>query len=194
MWFKEFIGEEQMNLMQDVISNTESVIKNKHILERIESLKSTLKKNNVKITKTAVLLGDTYYYANGLPFISEARDVLRKPNMVCKVFVNWKNKSQITPSELKAQWGWTITTVDAEHQRNKYKNKSILWAVFDTEEKAKLCMNLFNKMFITAIEWDTIEEYKKFKKNPEKRPLTFDKIINKEDAYRLYDEVDQGKY
>ena len=68
-------------------------------------------------------------------------------------------------TELKDQWGWTIVTVDAEHQRNKYKNKSTAWVIFDTEEKAKTYMNLFNKMFITAIEWDAIEEYKKFKKN-----------------------------
>lgn len=182
--------------MQDVVSDVESTIKNKYLLDRIKSLKVILKKEKIKITRKAILLGDTYYYLNGLPFISEARDVLRKPSCVCKMKINWKSKSQsqLTPDDLKDQWGWTIVTVDAEHQRNKYKNKSTMWAIFDTEEKAKFCMDIFNKMFITAIEWDTIEEYKKFKKNPEKRPLTFDKIINKEDAYRLYDEVDQGKY
>ena len=189
-----------MNLMQDIVSEVESTIKNEHLLKRIASLKETIRKQKIKIIKNAVLLGDTYYYQNGLPFVSEARDVLKKPNSICKMKVNWKAKddSKINinnaNTELKDQWGWTIVTVDAEHQRNKYKNKSTAWVIFDTEEKAKTYMNLFNKMFITAIEWDAIEEYKKFKKNPEKRPLTFDKIINKEDAYRLYDEVDQGKY
>lgn len=190
-----------MNLMQEVIADVESnTIKNQYLLERIKKLKAELKKKKIKITKKATLLGDTYYYHNGLPFISEARDVLVKPNTICKMKVNWKAKTSDKMSqkdaylELKDQWGWTITIVDAEHQRNKYKNKSIVWAIFDTEEKAKMSMDIFNKMFITAIEWDAIEEYKKFKKNPEKRPLTFDKIIDKEIAYSLYDDVDNGRF
>lgn len=184
-----------MNLMQDVISDIESNIKNQYLLERIQTLKIEVKKKHIKFTKNSVLLGNTYYYHNCLPYISEARDVLKKPNIICKMKVNWKNKIVDNLYQtLPYQWGWTITTVDAEHQRNKYKNKSISWVIFDTEEKAKINMEIFNKMFITAIEWDAINEYKKFKKNPEKRPLTFDKILDKTTVYSLYEAVDQGKF
>lgn len=46
-------------------------------------------------------------------------------------------------------------------------------------------------MFRTAIEQDAIDEYKHFKQNPMKRPLTYDKLID--NAYDLYDLVDRGE-
>ena len=50
-------------------------------------------------------------------------------------------------------------------------------------------MALFNKMFYTEIELDTIDEYKKFVKSPDKRVLSFDQIVP--NAYELYDEIDK---
>lgn len=111
--------------------------------------------------------------------------------------VNWKKKTfegmstNEIANQLKEQYGWNITTVDADHTRNKYKNKTDAWVVFDTKEEAERNMKLFNSMFITAIELDAIEEYKRFKENPAKRPLTFDKLV--ENAYELYEAVDQGE-
>ena len=75
--------------------------------------------------------------------------------------------------------------------RNKYKNKSTVWVVFDTEKKAKQAMEVFNSMFITAMEQDTVDEYKRFKESPEKRILSFDKILPT--AYDLYEAVDKGE-
>ena len=52
-------------------------------------------------------------------------------------------------------------------------------------------MELFNKLFMTAIEQDCVDEYKKFKLNPDKRVLSFDKQID--NAYELYELVDKGE-
>ena len=90
---------------------------------------------------------------------------------------------------LPEHWGWSISVVDGNYKRNKYKNKTDMWVVFDTEEKAEEAIKLFNKMFYTEIELDTIDEYKKFIKSPEKRVLSFDQIVP--NAYELYDEVDK---
>ena len=110
--------------------------------------------------------------------------------------INW-NKESFTGlstdeilKKLKKQYGWTVTVVDADHKRNKFKNKNIIWVIFDSSEEASRNMNLFNSMFITAMELDCINEYKKFKQSPDKRPLTFDKLCNT--AYDLYDQIDKG--
>lgn len=171
--------------------------KNTKLNERVKRLKEKIKESKYKIDDKFTKLGDTHYYNNCLPLISKARDVLKKPNGICKIRVNWKKKkfeglsvSEIN-DQLKEQWGWNLVIVDAEHTRNKFKNKSVAWVVFDTEEQALDSMNFFNAFFTTAIELDAIEEYKRFKENPEKRPLTFDKLVD--NAYDLYEAVDQGE-
>ena len=122
---------------------------------------------------------------------------MKKSTDVCNIRVNWKgtNFTGMTTDEicnkLKVQYGWNVTLVDKEHTRNKFKNKNVCWVVFDTEEQAKDALRHFNSMFMTAIELDCIEEYKRFKLNPEKRPLTFDKLVD--NAYELYEMVDNGE-
>lgn len=185
-----------MNLMCAILSNTFSS-KDPKFNAKLENLKERLKKSGFKVNDKFTKIGDTYYYNNCLPLVNKARDVLKKPEGVCKIKVNWKKKlfPGMTTSEiydqLKEQWGWTVTTVDAEHSRNKYKNKINAWVVFDTEEEAKKAMSMFNAMFMTAIEQDAIDEYKKFKENPDKRPLSFDKLVV--NAYELYEAVDKGE-
>ena len=44
---------------------------------------------------------------------------------------------------------------------------------------------------MTAIEQDCVEEYRKFKQNPDKRILSFDKLVD--NAYDLYEQVDKGE-
>lgn len=186
-----------MNLMYPVLLKEEFNCKNKKLNERVRQLKEKLAKNKFKFEEKGVKIGNTEYFHNVLPYIPSARDVLKKPDGVCKIRVNWKKKNfeGMTPSEifdqLKPQYGWSIEIVDAEHSRNKFKNRSIAWVVFDKEEDAKKYMSCFNSLFITAIEQDAINEYKKFRENPEKRPLTFDKIID--NAYELYEQVDKGE-
>ena len=183
-----------MNLMYFVLSDEKFSCKNKKIANKIESLKEKFKKTKIKISDKFTKLNNTFYYNNCLPYMSKDRDVLKKPTELCKIYVNWKKKplngmtTEEIISTLKPQWGWTISTVDAEHTRNKFKNKNDLWVVFDSEAKAKEAMQTFNSLFITAIELDAIEEYKRFKENPEKRPLTFDKLVP--NYAELYDAVD----
>lgn len=183
-----------MNLMYIVTSNIEFSTKNKKLITRIENIKKKFEASKVKVSDNVIRLGDGLYYDNALPYISKDRDVLKKPHDICKIRVNWKKKTFKNMSteeiinSLKEQYAWNVTVVDAEHTRNKYKNKNEIWVVFDTEEKAKKAMDIFNSLFITAIELDCIEEYKRFKENPEKRPLTFDKLVP--NYAELYDAVD----
>ena len=187
-----------MNLMDAVINNLEYCGKNKTIKEKVTNLQKRIKKEKAKFSDKNVLLGNMHYYNNCLPIVNKDRDVLRKPEDSCKVYVNWKKKpfTGLSTSEvmanLKEQWGWSVTTVDANHTRNNFKNKEELYVVFDTFEEAEKMRKLFNAMFITAIELDCIEEYKRFKENPEKRILSFDKLVS--NAYELYEDVDNGKY
>lgn len=184
-----------MNLMKEVLSVAPFKHNSKYLTEKVNALKLNSAQGKIGISDQGVLLGDTYYYNNKLPFISEARDVLKKPNCVCKMRINWNNERFDTPTaylSLKEQWGFSVIVVDAEHQRNKFKNKSNIWVIFDKKEDAEQNMKLFNEMFVTAMEWDCIEEYRRFKKNPDKRPLTFDQLLDKNVAYHLYDLVDKG--
>lgn len=185
-----------MNLMISVITDKHPV-KDQRFVKKVEDLRKEFKASKFKVEEEFTTLGTTHYYYNGLPYVSEARDVLKKPEGICQIRVNWKKKSfegmtnnQIL-NALKPQWGWNLTIVDAEHSRNKFKNKEVCWVVFDTEEKAQKSMDLFNKMFMTAIEQDAINEYKKFKESPDKRPLTFDRLIN--NYAELYEAVDKGE-
>ena len=187
-----------MNYMSVVMSDVK--VKGEGLNRKIENIRLNLKKHKIKITEKYRKIGDQVYYKNALPYISNMRDVLNKPTMVCKIRVNWNKKSfkgmsvaDILKGELKEQYGWIIDIVDSEHSRNNYKNKETVWVVFDTEDKAKKAKEVFNEMFLTAIEQDCIEEYKNFKKNPVKRPLTFDKVLGKEQAYPLYELVDKGE-
>ena len=183
-----------MNLMYAVLNNQEVKFKNKKISNKVLQLKEKVKKSKIKISEKVTKLGNTFYYNNCLPYIPKDRDVLKKPNDLCSIRVNWKKQPLGTMTieeavnSLKEQWGWNVSTVDADHTRNKFKNKADAWIVFDTKEKAEEAMNLFNSLFITAIELDAIEEYRRFKENPEKRPLTFDKQIP--NYGELYDMVD----
>lgn len=186
-----------MNYMSIILGERDVPKNNKRLSDSVEKLKQSIKKAKVKIDNKFVKLGDTLYYDNCLPYIPATRDVLKKPDGVCPIKVNWKKKSfeGMTTDEickiLKPQWGWCVAVVDEDHTRNKFKNKTIAWIVFDTEAEAKNTMTLFNKMFFTAIEKDTVDEYKKFKQNPEKRVLSFDKLVP--NAYELYDQVDKGE-
>jgi len=186
-----------MNLMPIILSNDEFKSKNIYINKKIEKIKNLIKQEKTKFKEEPIYIGNTQYYKSCLPIISKERDVLTKPTEICKIFVNWKNKDftgmkvNDICNELKAQYAFSIAIVDAEHTRNKFKNKTIIWAVFDSEELAKKNMRIFNSMFITAIEQDAINEYKKFKENPEKRPLTFDKLVP--NAYKLYNAIDKGE-
>ena len=60
-----------------------------------------------------------------------------------------------------------------------------------TKEAAEKNTEVFKSMFMTAIEQDCVEEYKKFKQNPDKRILSFDKLVD--NAYDLYEQVDKGE-
>lgn len=183
-----------MNLMHTILSSPTATVKSKKYGARakIEKGRELLSKYRIKISDEYIKLGETPYFYNCLPKIIKTRDVLKKPLQVCKMRVNWKRKI-CTPEDfmqLKEQYGWTAVIVDSEHTRNKFKNKSIVWAIFDTEKRAQQAMELFNTMFITAMEQDAIDEYKRFKENPDKRVLSFDKILP--GAYDLYEEVDKG--
>lgn len=186
-----------MNFMTIILNEKVLTAKNKKIASKLDVVKDIVKKEKLKISKTIKKIGNSMYCLNAMPYISADRDVLKKPDEVCSIRINWKQKTfegmttdQIM-NELKPQWCWYTTVVDEEHTRNKFKNKDIICAVFDSKEEAEKSLNAFNAMFLTAIEQDCIEEYKRFKQNPDKRPLTFDKIIGQR-AYELYEQVDNG--
>lgn len=184
-----------MNLMHVILASAEGNVKSKKYgaREKVVKGRELLNKYRLKVSDEYIKLGETPYFYNCLPKIVKTRDVLTKPLQVCKMRVNWKRKV-CTPDDylqLKEQYGWTTVIVDSEHTRNKYKNKSTVWVIFDTEKKAKQAMEAFNSMFITAMEQDTIDEYKHFRENPEKRVLSFDKILPT--AYELYEAVDKGE-
>ena len=184
-----------MNLMHTVLSSPTATVKSKKYgaRERVTKGRELLNKYKIKISDEYIKLGETPYFHNCLPRIVKTRDVLKKPLQVCKMRVNWKRK--VCTSEeymsLKEQYGWTAVIVDSEHTRNKYKNKSTIWVIFDSEKKAQQAMELFNTLFITAMEQDTVDEYKRFRENPDKRVLSFDKILPT--AYDLYEAVDKGE-
>ena len=187
-----------MNFMTVMLEERKLDSKFKKFAKKLEILKEKVKKEHVKIAKDLKKIGNSMYCLNAIPYISKERDVLKKPEEIVSIRINWKKKSfegmttdQIM-NELKQQWCWYVVVVDEEHTRNKYKNKDTICVVFDTQEKAEKARRLFNKMFLTAIEQDCIEEYKHFRLNPDKRPLTFDKIIGKR-AYELYDMIDKGE-
>lgn len=186
-----------MNFMSFVLDEKEVSKRDKKLQKKIEELKELLKKEKIKISKSLKRIGNSTYCANAIPYIPRTRDVLTKPNGICSIRVNWKKQSfeGMTTDEivkvLKTQWCWYISVVDEEHSRNKYKNKDTICVVFDSESKAKRSMELFNKLFMTAIEQDCVDEYKKFKLNPDKRVLSFDKQID--NAYELYELVDKGE-
>ena len=187
-----------MNFMTIILNEKVLTAKNKKIASKLEIVKDTIKKEKLKISKTLKKVGTSMYCVNAMPYISADRDVLKKPDEVCSVRINWKQKSfegmttDEIVKELKQQWCWYTTVVDEEHTRNKFKNKDVICVVFDDKDEAEKSLKVFNNMFLTAIEQDCIEEYKKFKQNPDKRPLTFDKIIGPK-AYELYDQVDKGE-
>ena len=183
-----------MNLMYLAL-NPESRIKDEKFNAKLQSIKDVLKKTKIKISHKYQKVKNVIYYKNCLPFIEENRDLLTKPTGFCKMRINWKGESfsGLSTDEimkiLPEFWGFSVSIVDANYKRNKYKNKTDIWVVFDKKEKAAEAMALFNKMFYTEIELDTIDEYKKFIKSPDKRVLSFDQIVP--NAYELYDEIDK---
>lgn len=183
-----------MNLMYLAL-NPDSKLKDVKYNAKLQAIKDLLKKTKIKISDKYQKVKNVIYYKNCLPFIEETRDLLTKPTGFCKIRVNWKGETfaGLSTSEIIERlpefWGFSISIVDANYKRNKYKNKTDAWVVFDSEEKAEEAMALFNKMFYTEIELDTIDEYKKFIKSPEKRVLSFDQIVP--NAYELYDEIDK---
>lgn len=187
-----------MNFMSVILEERKLTAKDtKKFGSTIENLKNIIKKEKVKISKNIKKVGNSMYCVNALPYIASTRDVLKKPDIVCSIRVNWKQKSYIGMStndiikELKEQWCWYTSIVDEEHSRNKFKNKDIICVVFDSKEQAEKNMEIFKKLFMTAIEQDCVEEYKKFKQNPDKRVLSFDKLVD--NAYELYEKVDKGE-
>jgi hypothetical protein len=187
-----------MNLMSVVLEERKLTGKDaKKFGAKVEELKNIVKKEKIKISQTIKKIGNSMYCVNALPYIASSRDVLKKPDSICSIRVNWKKKSfaglttEQMIKELKEQWCWYTSIVDEEHSRNKFKNKDIICVVFDTKEEAEKNMEVFKKMFMTAIEQDCVEEYKKFKQNPDKRILSFDKLVD--NAYDLYEQVDNGE-
>jgi len=184
-----------MNLQYLLLNDKKT--NNEKLNSFLEGVAELLKRSKVKFSDKKVMLGDTGYYHNCLPIVPESRDLLKKANNVCRMYVNWKREQfpDMTTQEicdiLKPQYGFNISVVDKDYTRNNYKNKESFWVVFDSEKLAKKNMELFNKMFRTAIEQNAIDEYKRFKQNPMKRPLTYDKLVD--NAYELYDMVDRGE-
>lgn len=184
-----------MNLQCLILNNkkTDNLRLNATLLE----LADDIVENKTKLSDKKIILGDMIYYRNCLPIISESRDLLKKPANICDIRINWKKEDfeGLTTKEifniLKPQYGFCISIVDKDYTRNNYKNKESAWVVFDSKASAEKNLKVFNKMFRTAIEQDAIDEYKKFKQNPMKRPLTYDKLVD--NAYELYDLVDSGE-
>jgi len=181
----------QFLLLND--KKTDNAKLNNYLDKVAEEIKST----KIKLSDKKVMLGDMGYYHNCLPIIPESRDLLKKASNICPMRVNWKKEAfeGLTSDEiyplLKPQYGFCISIVDKDYTRNNYKNREFAWIVFDSEKAAEKNMRLFNKMFRTAIEQNAIDEYKRFKQNPMKRPLTYDKLVD--NAYELYDMVDRGE-
>lgn len=189
-----------MNFQFLLLNNkkTDNAKLNNYLDKVAEEIKST----KIKLSDKKVMLGDMGYYNNCLPIIPESRDLLKKASNVCKMYVNWKKEdlsgfnlthpnlnSFVFP--LREQYGFCISIVDKDYTRNNFKNREFAWVVFNSQATAEKAMRLFNKMFRTAIEQNAIDEYKRFKQNPMKRPLTYDKLVD--NAYELYDMVDRGE-
>lgn len=186
-----------MNL-QFMLLNNKKTEDDEKLNAFLEILAEDIKKNKIRFSEKKVMLGDMGYYQNALPIIPESRDVLKKASDICNIQVNWKKKdfgdmtiAEISKNELKQQYGFCISVVDKDYTRNNYKNKEFLWIVFDTENSARKYLAIFNRMFRTAIEQNAIDEYKRFKQNPMKRPLTYDRLVD--NAYDLYDMIDRGE-
>ena len=182
-----------MNFMHVILSSKRC--DDDKINKKLDYIDQKIKTDKIKITNNFTKIGNSIYYLNCLPVISDKRDVLKKPNGIINIRINWKNKDfgDISTNEicnqLKLQYGWCVSTVDVEHTRNNFKNKEVVWVIFDNKDTAEKYMRVFNLMFRTAIEQDAIDEYRRFKQNPTKRVLTFDKLI--ENAHELYEEVDK---
>lgn len=189
-----------MNFQYLLINNKKT--DNAKINNFLNGVAEEIKCSKIKLSDKKIMLGDMGYYNNCLPIIPESRDLLKKASNICKIYVNWKKEdlsnfnltypnlnSFIFP--LKEQYGFCISIVDKDYTRNNFKNREFVWVVFNSKNKAEQAMKLFNKMFRTAIEQNAIDEYKKFKQNPMKRPLTYDKLVD--NAYELYDMVDRGE-
>jgi len=184
-----------MNFQVLLLNNkkTDNTKLNIYLDKVVEEIKST----KIKLSDKKIMLGDVGYYHNCLPIIPESRDLLKKASNICSIRINWKKEAfeGMTVDEiynqLKPQYGFCISIVDKDYTRNNYKNREFAWVVFDSEKVALKNMHLFNKMFRTAIEQNAIDEYKRFKQNPMKRPLTYDKLVD--NAYDLYDMVDRGE-
>lgn len=186
-----------MNLQYIILNNKKSD-NNIRLNSILENAADFIKENKIKFTEKKIMLGEMGYYHNALPIIPESRDLLNKTQDIVKIRVNWKKKDfdgmtikQICDNELKLQYGFSISIVDKGYSRNNFKNKETVWVVFDSLNSASKHLTAFNKMFRTAIEQNAIDEYKHFKQNPMKRPLTYDKLID--NAYELYDAIDNGE-
>ena len=185
-----------MNL-QYLLLNNKKTSGDKKLNNFLQELAIEIKQNKIRFSDKKVILGEMIYYKNCLPIILETRDLLKKPMNICDIRVNWKNEyfENMTSSEiydqLKPQYGFCVHLVDSGYTRNNFKNKESIWIVFDSKNSAEKNLKIFNKMFRTAIEQNAIDEYKKFKQNPMKRPLTYDKLVD--NAYELYDLVDRGE-
>jgi len=186
-----------MNL-QYMLLNDKKTVDDTKLNNNLERIAIAIKENKIKFTEKKIMLGEIGYYQNALPIIPESRDLLSKSHTIVNIRVNWKKQDfgdmsidDICKNELKLQYGFNISIVDKDYTRNNYKNKENVWVVFNTEAAARKNLDLFNRMFRTAIEQDAINEYKRFKQNPAKRVLTYDKLID--NAYELYDMVDNGE-
>lgn len=186
-----------MNL-QYLLLNDKKTVDDVYLNGQLERIAEKIKERKIKFTEKKIMLGEVGYYRNALPVVPESRDLLSKTSQIVNIRVNWKRKdfgdmsiAEICETELPLQYGFCITLVDKDYTRNNFKNKESVWVIFDSLNKATLYLEMFNSMFRTAIEQNAIDEYKRFKQNPMKRPLTYDKLID--NAYELYDAIDNGE-
>ena len=183
-----------MNFMHLAMSKT--FTKDPKMNKKIENLIFKLNDTKYTFADHPIDKGNGFYYNNALPIVSANRDVLEKDKEVCKMWVNWGGTGCGCTYDLvnnyNAQYGFKVITVDAGYKRNKYQNKESAWVVYNTADEAINAMKFFNSFFLTALEIDAINEYKKCKQSPDKRPLTFDQVIGPS-VYDLYEQVDNNE-
>ena len=130
-----------MNLMYAALNNVMS--KNPKINVKIKQLQQKIKDEHIKFTDNFKKMRGLIYFDEGLPIIGKCRDVLKKPEDICTLHMIFDRKEDLSKVSVEdalkrftTKYAWCIHTVDADHKRNKYKNKTIAWVMFDSLEEA----------------------------------------------------------